>query len=422
MPLPDESPVRVGQLSLPRPRAFSFGRLFGGTWLAYTSYGVLLAVLPIAELSEGGGPLFATLSIGAPLLAQTISSWGWGWLADRSGARRGPLVLGVVLQAPLFAIFPVLGASGLLAVRVVQSVFFGATVLATTQATEDSAAPAAFRLGRLQLAQNGGMLLGVAASIPLLLGTGFHLDSQAGWELSSFLAGSTVLAAAVFASAGDLSRSPRRATRTVFTPASHSGAFRLAGATTAVSTARYVAATAVPVYLASTLWRDGFFGIPTNPTAQLAIWIGISSALNLVASPFSGRWAETSITRRRSLLVFSLLYVVIWALIAAFPTYLVVFAVYVLPVAVFFTVASVREAAFLSGPPERARAVGLVTAAFNLGGLLGGAAAGLLLAAAVPAPVVFLIASAGSLGAALLFVPGALGRVDPAGVAKVGEP
>jgi MFS family permease len=411
---PEDDPAE-GPAAPRGSRPFSFGHLFGGTWLAYTSYGILLAVLPLAEIAEGGGPVLATLVIGAPLLAQTLSSWGWGWLADRTGARRGPLVLATALQVPLFATFPLLGPVGLFSVRIVQSALFGSLVLATTQATEQRSTSAAFRLGRLQLAQNGGMLLGVAASFPLLVTVGFHLASPAGWELSLLIAAFTGAAALVFAFAGDLPRPPTPSAPTAFAPASHPKVFRLAGATTAVSTARYLAVTAIPVYLASTLGRSGFFGLPANPTAQLALWVAVSSALNLTASPFSGRWAETSVTRRRSLLAFALVYAVIWGLIGFFPTYPVIFAVWILPVAVFFTVAGVREAAYLSGPAERGRAVGLLTAAFNLGGLLGGAAAGILLAVAVPAPTVFGIAAAGSLGAALLFVPGALrpaGEVD----------
>jgi MFS family permease len=401
----ERSPA-TGRLLSNSSRPFSFLHIFGGTWLAYTSYGILLAVLPLAELSEGGGPLLATLVIGAPLLAQTVSSWGWGWLADRTGARRGPLVAAVLFQVPLFALFPLLGPVGLFGVRIAQSALFGSVVLATTQATEDRTASAAFRLGRLQFAQNGGMLLGVGASFPFLIGAHFRLDSIAGWELSSLLAAFTVGAALVYAFAGDLRQSPAPIVRTAFSPVSHPQVFRLAGATAAVSTARYIAVTAIPVYLAASLGKAGFFGVPANPTEQLAIWVAFSSALNLIASPFSGRWAETSTTRHRSLLAFSCLYVVIWTLIALFPAYPVIFAVWSLPVAVFFTVAGVREAAYLSGPLERGRAVGILTAAFNLGGLLGGAAAGLLLATAVPVPTVFLIAAAGSLGAALLFVPG----------------
>ncbi len=389
-------------------RPFSFGRLFGGTWLAYTSFGILLAVLPLAELSEGGGPILATLVLGAPLLAQTLSSWGWGWLADRTGARRGPLVIATLLQAPLFATFPFVGPLGLFTVRIVQSALFGSVVLATTQATEDRAASAAFRLGRLQLAQNGGMLLGVGAAFPFLEETGFRLDSFVGGEVAALLAAFMVLAALVFAWAGDLPRPPTPASRTPFTPSSNPGVFRLSGATAAVSTARYIVVAAVPVYLASTLGRSGFFGVPLNPTAQLGLWVAASSALNMVASTYSGRWAESSVTRRRSLLAFALVYVAIWALITVVPTYPIIFAVWCLPVAVFWIVAGVREAAHLSGPLERGRAVGLFTAAFNLGGLLGGAAAGLLIAAAVPVPTVFLVATLGSLGSALFFVPGVL--------------
>ena len=286
-------------------RPFSFARLFGGTWLAYTSYGILLAVLPLAELSEGGGPILATLVVGAPLLAQTVASWGWGWLADRTGARRAPLVIATALQVPLFATFPLVGPVGLFTVRIVQSALFGALVLATTQATEERTASAAFRLGRLQLAQNGGMLLGLVTSFPLVVVTGFHLVSVAGWELSGLLAVFTMAAAVVFAFVGDLPRSSPSAVASPFTPVSHPKVFRLAGATAAVSTMRYMIVTAVPVYLATTLGKNGFFGIPANTTAQLAVWLAISSALNLLVSPFSGRWAESTINRRRSLLVFA---------------------------------------------------------------------------------------------------------------------
>ena len=406
-------PPPGGGARAPRP-PFSFGWLFAGNWLAYSSYGVLLAVLPIAELAEGGGPLLATLVVGAPLLAQTLAAWGWGWLADRTGARRAPLVLAVLLEAPLFLLFPLVDSAGLFVVRVAQSALFGAVVLATTQATEDPSASAAFRLGRLQLAQNGGMLLGVAVAFPLLLGASFRLDSSAGWELAILLAALTAAAAVAFGLAGDLPRPPPAPALTEFTPASHPTVFWLAGATTAVSTARFLAATAIPVYLASTLARGGFFGWPANATEQLALWVAVSSALNLGASPFSGRWAETSEVRRRSLLAFAFVYVVIWTLIAVVPTYPAVFATWCLPVAVFFTVAGVREAAHWSGPAERGRAVGLLTAAFNLGGLLGGGAAGWLLAAAVPAPTVFGIAAVGSLAAALLLLPVVARRVAAA--------
>jgi MFS family permease len=406
----DRSPPRT----VARP--FSFGRLFAGTWLAYASYGVLIAVLPLAEIAEGGGPILATLVLGAPLLAQTVGSWGWGWLADRTGARRGPLVVATIFQAPLLAAFPFLGPVGLFGVRIAQSALFGSLVLATTQATEEKAVSAAFRLGRLQLAQSGGMLVGVVASLPFLFTPGFRLDSATGFDLSILLAGFTFVAGLVFAFSGESPRPPAPPVPTRFSPGSHARVFRLAGATTAVSTARYVAVTAIPVYLASTLAKGGFFGLPANATAQLAIWVAVSSIFNLLASPFSGRWAESTANRVRGLLVFALLYTAIWALIAAFPVYPTIFAVWSMPVAVFFTVATVREAAFWSGPTERGRAVGLLTAAFNLGGLLGGAVAGLLLAAAVPAPTIFLVAAVGSFVAALCFVPGVLrlrARVDP---------
>ncbi len=403
-------PRRMGAPSDTRP--FSFVRLFGGTWLSYSTYAVLLAVLPLAELAEGGGPLLATLVIGAPLLAQTLASWGWGWLADRTGARRRPLVLAMAVQAPMFLAFPVLDAPELFLVRLAQSALFGSVVLATTQATEDPAVSSAFRLGRLQLATSGGMLTGIVVALPLLIGARFRLDSMEGWELSGLLATVTALSALVFALAGELHRPPPPPRRASFGIASHPGLFRLAVATAAVSTVRYIPVTAIPVYLAERLGAGGFFGIPMNPTAQLAVWLGISSALNIGAAPLSGRLAHGTSTRRYGMFGFSLLYAGLWTALFLFPSYSVTFAVWILPVSVFLVVATVREAAALSQPDQRGRAIGLVTAAFNLGGLLGGAIAGSLLARGVSAPDVFEVAAVGGLIAAALFLPRLL-RLPP---------
>ncbi len=402
-------------------RPFSFGRLFGGTWLAFANYSVLIAVLPIAELTEGGGPVLATLIIGAPLLAQTLASWGWGWLADRTRTRRGPLVVAMLLQAPLFFSFPLLNAPELFAVRVAQATLFGAIVLATTQATEDPSVSSAARLGHLQFAQSGGMLSGVVLAFPLLVVSGFSLSSTAGWELGALLGGLTIVASGVFALAGDLPPPPVSAHREPFRPRSHPGLFRLAGATAAVSTFRYVPVTAIPVYLASELGGHGFFGLPMNPTAQLAVWLAATSALNLYAAPISGRFAEEATTRRWALVGFSFVYAAIWLALVVSPTYPVVFAVWVLPVSVFVTVGSVREAAGLSRPHERGRAVGLLTAAFNLGGLTGGALAGALLAEGSPFTQAFLVAALGSFASAFLFLPKFLRLPPPVESARTSE-
>ena len=326
-PEPDGGPGASAASLPPRSRPFAFSRLFGGTWLAYTSYGVLLAVLPIAELAEGGGPLLATLVIGAPLLAQTLASWGWGWLADRTGTRRTPLVLATATQALMFLAFPTLDAPELFAVRVVQAALFGSIVLATTQATEDPSASSAFRLGRLQLAQSAGMLTGVMAAVPLLVRPGFALTSEAGWELSSLLAVLTIVSAVVFAVAGDLPPPPKPVRPARFDVSSHPGIFRMAGAMAAVSTFRYVPVTAIPVFLEMRLGANGLFGLPMNVTAQLAVWLAVTSLLNVFAAPISGRFAEREGPRRLTLVVFAFVYAAILGALFLSPSYPVTFAV-----------------------------------------------------------------------------------------------
>jgi MFS family permease len=387
------------------PRPFSFPRLFAGAWLGYTTYAVLLAVLPLAELSEGGGPLLATLVIGAPLLTQTLTSWGWGWVADRTGARRGPLSLAMAAQTPLFALFPVLTAPELFVVRLLQSAFFGAVVLATTQATEDPLASSAIRLGRLQIATSGGMLAGILVALPLLLQPNFRLGSVGGWELSALLAVLTALSAIFFAAAGELPRPSVSPGRRPLGPSYTPELLRLGGATVAVSTIRYIPVTAIPVFLAAGLGADGFFGIPMNVTAQLAIWLGVASALSLLAAPLSGRLAVRAGSRRRGMLAIAIVYAAAWTVLFLFPFYPVTFGIWVFPLSVFLVVATVQEAASLSSREYRGRAVGLVSASFNLGGLLGGAIAGILLLLGAGIGLVFLVAAVGGCAAAGLFLP-----------------
>ncbi len=384
---------------------FSFSRVAAGTWLAYASYGVLLAVLPFVELELGGGPLLATLVLGAPLASQTLASYGWGWLSDRRGGRRGLLVVATALQAPIFLLLPLGGAVELFVLRVLQSALFGSVVLATTLATEEAGRSAGPRLGWLQFASSGGMLLGVVASVPLLSGPTFRFDSTGGWSLVGLLAALTAVAAVAYALAGDLPH--RRAPRGPAGAGSHlrREVLELAGATTAVATFRYMAVSAVPVYLAATLARQGFFGVPFNEDQQLAVWLAVSSLFNLAAAPLSGRLAEPVASRRWVLVLSASAYAAIWVALFAVPNYAVTFGVWVVPVAVFFTVAGVREATDASTPEERGRAVGLMTAAFNFGGLAGAVVAGVVLSLGVGIVPMFGLSAVGAVGAALLWVP-----------------
>lgn len=389
--------------ALPRP-GFSFARVAAGTWLAYASYGVLIAVLPFAELDLGGGPLLATLVLGAPLASQTLASYGWGWWSDRRGDRRRLLVAATALEAPLFLLLPLTGALGIFAIRVLQSALFGSVVLATTVATEEAGRSAGRRLGWLQFASNGGMLLGVVASLPLLGGASFRFASSGGWALVILLAALTLASAAIFALSGDL---PRRSRPDVPAPSPRFAREvpELAVATAAVATFRYMAVSAVPVYLAATLAREGFFGLSINEDQQLAVWLAVSSVVNLAAAPVSGRLAEPVVSRRWTLVLSAAAYAAIWVALYALPNYAMTFGVWIVPVAVFFTVAGLREAADASTPEMRGRAVGLLTAAFNFGGLAGAVAAGVALSAGVSLVGTFGISAVGAVGAALLWVP-----------------
>jgi MFS family permease len=378
-------------------RGFSFQRLSAATFLAYTSYGVQLAVLPFAELNEGGGPLLATLVLGAPLLSQTLASFGWGWLSDRLGRRRELLAVGLALQAPLFLAEPFLGPLGLFGARILQSAFFGAVVLTTTLATEEPAVSSAKRLGQLQFALNGGMLLGIAVTFPLLRGAGVSLSSSSGWALAGVLAAFALAAGTVGAFAGEVPRSssadnPPRRPLTIAPLI-----IGLAIVTASVATFRYIAVAAIPIQLATSLGRHGFFGWPANAAEQLALWVVVSSAANLAVAPLSGRLSDSQKSRRWTLGISAAVYVGLWTSLAVFPVYAVVFVVWSFPTAVFFTVAGIREASALDIRENRGKTVGLLTAAFNSGGLFGAGIAGVALSGGLGFSEVYSIAAVGSL-------------------------
>jgi MFS family permease len=412
-----DSPVR---------RAFSFPRLAAGVLLAYTSFGVLLtAILPLVELDEGGGPLLATMIVAAPLFAQTLGSFAWGWISDRWGRRGPPLVLGTAAVGSLFVLYPLLDPIGLLAVRIVQAGAFGSIILASATATEEPTGGAGPRLGTISLATYSGNALGILAALPFLGGAEFVLRSDSGWALSGLLGSLGLVASFLFALAGEPDRGPPRAPPRANSPgpAGGYGVLLLALATLVLSVGRWNAVTLVPIYLHRGLGKNGFFGLPVNPTEQLAFFTLVASVANLLVSPWTGRRVEGAAHRRRILIALAAGYAATWVLVAAVPTYPVVFFVWTVPLGVFLVIVATREVAARTGTHARGTAVGLWTAAYNGGGLLGGALAGTAALLGLGISEIFAFSGALSVVALALFaaVPRARTETPPAPIVPATE-
>ena len=88
-------------LSLPlaaRLSAFYFAHFFhAGGFVAY---------FPLYLAWRGFGAVEIAWILAAPQIARTFAPAGWGWLADRTGMRRGVVVLACAAAAAGFAVLP----------------------------------------------------------------------------------------------------------------------------------------------------------------------------------------------------------------------------------------------------------------------------------------------------------------------------
>lgn len=361
-------------------RPFSFRRLALGVLLLNASGGVLYAILPIFEVEQGGGPLLATLIVGAPLSAQILATFLWGALSDRWGRRRELLVGGIIGQSILFLAYPFLDPVGLLAVRIVQ-VFLGATsTLATTLVTEDSRRSAGEGLGGLSFWGGVGGALGVVAGYPFLGGAEFRSTSPAALALFLLLAALSAISVGFLYFAGEPAR-PKAAVplRDVLEFRSGPWVVRLCLAATIVGVANYVVYTLFPLFVRDILapQSTGFYGAALNPAQQLAL-LSLGAGLGgVVVSPLTGRLVERESVRRRLFLAAPVLYAVLWLGFALIRSYAVIFLIWSIPAAIFFQIPLTRELAALTPKEERGRAVGLFGATYSLGGLVASFGAGL---------------------------------------------
>ena len=401
-------------------RPFSFRRLVAGVLFLNASSGILYAVLPLFEIQEGGGPLLATLIVGAPLLAQVLATFLWGALSDRWGRRRELLVGGVLGQSLLFLAYPFLDPLGLLVVRVLQ-VFLGATsTLATTVATEDPKRPAGKGLGNLSVWGNAGGVLGVVAGYPLLGGSQFTSHSATALALFLLLAILSGAAVLFLALSGEIDR-PRGSVPLSRALRFRSGPWvlRLSMATAIVGLSNYTVYTLFPFFVREVMSPQarGFFGTALNPTQQLALLTIGAGVGGVLVSLVIGAWVEGDRGRRLLFLGAPVIYALLWLGLAFLRSYAAVFLIWSFPAAVFLQVPLTREIAGLTPPQERGRAVGLVWAAYYFGGLGGSFVAGLSVQAGVPFATMFLVSAGIDITGflALVAVVHALGNVPGPG-------
>ncbi len=382
--------------------AFSFRRLVIGVLLSNIAGGVLFVVLPLMVLRRDSGPLLATLIIVAPLLAQTLASFGWGALSDHLGRRREIMVAGAIGAAVLYLFFPLASPTVLLLLRTLQAALLATSTLVYALTSEGTTGTVGSRLGNMMMWGNVGQLIGVLAVFPLLTLT--TLDSTLGWELVGVLSGATALSAFFLATAGDLPRARAEVSLgTVLQFRRQRPVAFLSLATFPLAVGNYAAYTTLPVYLNDGLGKGGFFGMPLSPVQQLGLF---TIATTIIAIPYclwAGDLVEGVFARRLALVLTPLLYAGFWLAYTLSTSYLVFFVVWAIPLYPLLSIAATRELSDLTAPGERGRGIGLWTAVYTLGGLVGGVLAGLALEAGESYQLVFLQATVLAASGALTY-------------------
>jgi MFS family permease len=378
------------------PRSFSFGRLIAGIVFLNAASGVLFAVLPLLEVTEGGGPLLATLIVGAPLLAQVLATFLWGALSDRWGRRRELLTIGILGESVLFLAYPFLNPIGLLAVRIIQVFLGAASILATTVVTEDPTRSAGRGLGDLNLWGGIGGVLGVIAGFPFLGGSQFTAHTSAAIALFALLALLSVASVLCLAFSGELGR-PKGSVPLTKVLRFRSGFWvaKLAIAAGVVGLANYIVYTLFPLFIQDILAPNGsaLFGASLNPTQQLAL-LSIGAGMGgVLSASFAGRAAEGVRRRRILYLTAPLVYAALWVGFAVLRSYPAIFLLWSFPAAILFQIPITREVAALTPMEERGRAVGLLLAVYYFGGLIGAAIAGLGVEKGISFTTQFLLAA-----------------------------
>jgi len=241
-------------------------------YFAHFAYaGVVLAYFPLYLASRGLQPAEIAAVVALPQLARIFAPAAWGWLADRSGARRGIVALACAASAAGFAALPWAATPAAIAILVGAMSLVSAAALPLVEAiTLGSLAGQAGRYGPIRL-------WGSVSFIAVVLGGGAWLDVASVRPLPAAVSlfALAALAAALSLPPGGPARRHEIARQPRLAPA----ALRLLGASACMAIAHGV----LYAFFTLHLEREGYSGAAIGAFWTLGVVAEIAVFLRLPA-------------------------------------------------------------------------------------------------------------------------------------------
>lgn len=248
-------------------------------YFAHFAYaGVVLAYFPLYLAWRGLPPAEIAAVVALPQLARIFAPALWGWLADRSGARRGIVALSCAASAAGFAALPWAATPAAIALLVGAMALVSAAALPLVEAiTLGSLAGQAGRYGPIRL-------WGSVSFIAVVLGGGAWLDVG---SVRPLPAAASLLAAAALAAALSLPRGTVRRHESGRKPRLAPAALRLLGASACMAIGHGV----LYAFFTLHLEREGYSGAAIGAfwtlgvVAEIAVFLWLPALFQRFALP-----------------------------------------------------------------------------------------------------------------------------------------
>jgi MFS family permease len=366
--------------------------------------GMLYPILALYVYGISEDYFLVGLMMALPFLAAVPMSFVWGMVSDRIGSRRIVIILTGCVGGAMFFIFPFVGTTWLIALRLVQVAFLTSIALLNAVATEFHPSRKGTSIGDLALVGAIGQAGGALAAGVLLPSRQMFIGSDAVTLVFS-IAGIVTIAAALslIPLKGRAKKAQTPNIRGMLSFGERRGIAVVCLVALILPLSGYTVFSVFPVYLKS-------LDIPWDATMVAGVFTALSAVAGIFASGIAGRACDRY-GRKWVLVGAGAAYVLVWAGMGLTRAPVLIAILWAMPVWSFFYVSATTMVSDLTKPEERGRGIGLINSAINMGAAVGSVMAGYMLARGVMDNTFFLAAFVALIGmSAALFAGETLRR------------